>query len=151
MSPSYAAQYFPVLIQILIAVAVAGGMIGVSAVLGRRVRDRVKNSPYESGMKPVGSARERFSVKFYLVAMLFILFDIEAIFLYPWTVVYRDLVQLDLDHGLSGFLNGLFGFFEMVVFVVLVLCGFFYIWKKGVLNWAIEDKDEPVEEKQRAA
>ena len=64
-------------------------------------------------MKPVGNARESFTVKFYLVAMVFILFDIEAIFLYPWAVVYRDLVQLDLDHGLSGFLNGIFGFFEM--------------------------------------
>jgi NADH-quinone oxidoreductase subunit A len=151
MPPSYAAQYLPVLIQILIALAVAGGMIGASAVLGRRVKDRVKNSPYESGMKPVGSARERFSVKFYLVAMLFILFDIEAIFLYPWAVVYRDLVHLDVDHGLGGFLNGLFGFLEMLVFVFLVMCGFFYIWKKGVLNWAVEDKDEPEEEKKRAA
>lgn len=151
MPPIYADQYLPVLIQILIAIAVAGGMIGASAVLGHRVKDRVKDSPYESGMKPVGNARERFSVKFYLVAMLFILFDIEAIFLYPWTVVYRELVKVDLDHGLGGFINGLFGFFEMLVFVVLVLCGFFYIWKKGVLNWAVEDKDAPVEEKKRAA
>jgi NADH-quinone oxidoreductase subunit A len=151
MPPSYAAQFLPVLIQILIAAAVAGGMIGASAVLGHRVKDKIKNSAYESGMRPVGNARERFSVKFYLVAMLFILFDIEAIFLYPWTVVYRDLVKLDLDHGFSGFLNGLFGFFEMLVFVLLVLCGFFYIWKKGVLNWAVEDKDEPAEENKRAA
>lgn len=151
MPPYYAAQYFPALIQILIAIAVAGGMIGASAVLGHRVKDRVKNSAYESGMKPVGNARERFSVKFYLVAMLFILFDIEAIFLFPWAVVYRDLVHIDLDHGLGGFLNGLFGFFEMLAFVFLVLCGFFYIWKKGVLNWAMEDKDEPIEEKKRAA
>ena len=151
MPSSYAAQYSPVLVQILIAMAVAGGMIGVSALLGHRVKDRVKNSPYESGMNPVGSARERFSVKFYLVAMLFILFDIEAIFLFPWVVVYRDLVHLDFDHGVSGFLNGLFGFFEMLVFVVLVLCGFFYIWKKGVLNWALEEKDEPAEEEKRAA
>ena len=66
-------------------------MIGSSAVLGQRVKDAVKSSPYESGMKPVGNARERFSVKFYLVAMVFILFDIEAIFLYPWAVVYRQL------------------------------------------------------------
>lgn len=128
MPTTYAETYFPVLVQIVIALVVAGGMIGASAVLGRKVRDRVKDSPYESGMIPVGSARERFSVKYYLVAMLFILFDIEAIFLYPWAVVYRELK--------------LFGFTEMLVFIVLVLCGFFYIWKKGVLDWSTEDREE---------
>ena len=137
MPTSYAETYFPVLIQILIAMAVAGGMIGASAVLGRRVKDPVKSMPYESGMKPVGNARERFSVKFYLVAMVFILFDIEAIFLYPWAVIYRQL--------------GLFAFFEMLLFIVLVLCGFFYIWKKGVLNWSKEDRAQEAEEKRRAA
>jgi NADH-quinone oxidoreductase subunit A len=137
MPESFAAQYFPVLVQILIAIAVPTGMICVSSIVGRRVKDSVKDSPYESGMKPVGSARERFSVKFYLVAMVFILFDIEAIFLYPWVVVY---------HGL-----GLFGFFEMVLFILLVLCGFFYIWKKGVLDWSQETKDAPEQEKKRAA
>jgi NADH-quinone oxidoreductase subunit A len=85
--------------------------------------------PYESGMTPIGSARERFSVKFYLVAMVFILFDIEAIFLYPWAVVYRDLK--------------LFGFVEMFLFIVLVLSGFLYIWKKGVLNWSAEETAGP--------
>ena len=137
MPTSYAETYFPVLVQILIAIAVAGGMIGASAILGRRVRDTVKSTPYESGMKPVGNARERFSVKFYLVAMVFILFDIEAIFLYPWAVVYRQL--------------GLFAFFEMLLFIVLVLCGFFYVWKKGVLNWSVEDRGEQGREKKRAA
>jgi NADH-quinone oxidoreductase subunit A len=131
MPTTYADTWFPVLIQILIAIAVAGAMIGLSALLGRRVRDPIKSMPYESGMKPVGTARERFSVKFYLVAMVFILFDIEAIFLYPWAVIYRELK--------------LFAFFEMLLFIVLVLCGFFYIWKKGVLDWSID------EERQRAA
>ena len=137
MPTSYAQTYFPVLVQILIAIAVAGGMIGASAILGRRVRDAVKFSPYESGMKPVGNARERFSVKFYLVAIVFILFDIEAIFLYPWAVVYRELK--------------LFAFFEMLLFIVLVLCGFFYIWKKGVLNWSMDQEREQKREKPRAA
>lgn len=127
--PTYAEQYFPVLVQIFFAMAVAGGMIGASFVLGKKVRNQVKDSPYECGMTPVGSARERFSVKFYLVAMVFILFDIEAIFLYPWAVVYRDLGRGPMK---------LFGFFEMVVFIVLVLCGFFYIVKKGVLDWSAE-------------
>jgi NADH-quinone oxidoreductase subunit A len=126
MPASYAETWFPVLIQILIAIVVAAAMIGLSALLGRRVRDPVKSMPYESGMDPVGNARERFSVKFYLVAMVFILFDIEAIFLYPWAVIYRQLK--------------LFAFFEMLLFIVLVLCGFFYIWKKGVLNWSADEQ-----------
>jgi len=117
--------YFPVLTQVLIAFAVAAGLVGASFALGKKVRNRVKDTPYECGINPTGSARERFSVKFYLVAMVFILFDIEAIFLYPWAVVYRDLK--------------FFGFVEMFIFVVLVLCGFFYIWKKGVLNWSKEE------------
>lgn len=117
--------------------AVAGGMIGASAILGRRVNDPAKSSPYESGMKPVGSARERFSVKYYLVGMVFILFDMEAIFLYPWAVVYRELK--------------LFAFFEMLLFIVLVLCGFFYIVKKGVLDWSKEDREPTATETKRAA
>jgi NADH-quinone oxidoreductase subunit A len=125
MPNSLAQTYFPVLLQVLIAMAVAGGMIGVSWVLGKRVRNRIKDMPYESGIVPTGNARERFSVKFYLVGMLFILFDIEAIFLYPWVVVYRDLK--------------LFGFVEMFIFFVLIFSGFFYIWKKGALDWSGED------------
>src|ERR1700754_4437930 len=137
MPGSYPETWFPVLIQILIALAVAGAMIGLSALLGRRVKDAVKSSPYESGMQPVGNARGRFSVKFYLVAMVFILFDIEAIFLYPWAVVFRQLK--------------LFAFFEMLLFIALVLCGFFYIWKKGVLDWSSEDKQKLTSEAKRAA
>lgn len=121
--------YFPVLVQILFAAAVAAGLVGAGLLLGKRSNNPVKDSPYESGVVPVGSARERFSVKFYLVAMLFILFDIEAIFLYPWAVVYREL--------------GLFGFVEMLLFMVLVLCGFFFIWKKGALDWTLTPRRQP--------
>lgn len=137
MPTSYAETWFPVLIQILLAIAVAGGMIGASALVGRRLRDAIKSTPYESGMTPVGNAKERFSVKFYLVAMVFILFDIEAIFLYPWAVIYRELK--------------LFAFFEMLLFIVLVLCGFFYIWKKGVLDWSSEQRIREQQEMKRVA
>ena len=122
MPNSYTELYFPVLVQALLAMALAAGLLTVSFILGKRVRNRVKDMPYESGMIPTGDARRRFSVKFYLVAMLFILFDIEAIFLYPWVVVYRELK--------------LVAFVEMLVFVVLILSGFFYIWKKGALDWS---------------
>jgi NADH-quinone oxidoreductase subunit A len=136
MPTNYTELYFPVLLQVLVAIALAGGLVGASALLGHRVKNAVKNSPYESGMIPIGTARERFSVKFYLVAMVFILFDIEAIFLYPWAVVYREL-----NRDAKAFGVPLFGFLEMFVFVVLVLAGFFYIWKKGVLDWAAEEPD----------
>src|SRR6266849_3952586 len=116
MPTSYPELYFPVLLQVIIAMGVATLMLGISFVLGKRVRNPVKDMPYESGIVPTGDARHRFSVKFYLVGMLFILFDIEAIFLYPWAVVYRELSR-----------NGsLFGFYEMLTFVILILSGFFY-------------------------
>src|SRR3982750_788942 len=86
----YNEVYFPVLLQALIAMTIAGALLLISFLLGKKVRNRVKDMPYECGITPTGSARERLSVKFYLVAMVFILFDIEAIFLYPWVVVYRD-------------------------------------------------------------
>jgi NADH-quinone oxidoreductase subunit A len=124
MPTSYADTYFPVLVQIALAVVVAGALIAISFLVGQRVKDKVKDSPYECGIAPTGSARERFSVKFYLVAIVFILFDIEAVFLYPWAVVYRELKM--------------FAFVEMLLFVILILAGFFYIWKKGALDWAIE-------------
>ena len=123
MPQTYPEIYFPLLVQILIAAGLATVLIGASTLLGKRARSPLKDTPYESGMAPVGSARERFSVKFYLVGMIFILFDIEAVFLYPWAVVYRQL--------------GIFGFFEMLIFVLLVLVGFFYVWKKGALDWSL--------------
>jgi NADH-quinone oxidoreductase subunit A len=128
MPASYPEMYFPVLLQVVIAMAIAALMLGLSSILGKRVRNRVKDMPYESGIVPTGDARHRFSVKFYLVGMLFILLDIEAIFLYPWAVVYRELKM--------------FAFVEMLVFIVLILCGFFYIWKKGALDWSYSDHDE---------
>jgi NADH-quinone oxidoreductase subunit A len=122
MPTSYSDTYFPVLVQIALAVLVATALVALSYFVGKRVKDPVKDSPYECGMAPTGSARERFSVKFYLVAIVFILFDIEAVFLYPWAVVYRELKM--------------FAFVEMLLFVVLILSGFFYVWKKGALDWS---------------
>jgi NADH-quinone oxidoreductase subunit A len=121
MPDNYFARYLPLLIHLLLAVALAGIIVLLSWFIGYRRPTRAKLSPYECGMTPVGNARERFSVKFYLVAMLFILFDVEAIFLYPWAVILRDLKM--------------FGFLEMMVYVGIVLVGLFYIWKKGALDW----------------
>jgi NADH-quinone oxidoreductase subunit A len=124
MPTSYIETYFPVLVQMHIAVLLGAALAGIAFIIGRRVKNRVKETAYECGITPLGNAKERFSVKFYLVAMLFILFDIEAIFLYPWAVVYRDLK--------------LFGFVEMLLFIALVISGFYYIYKKGVLDWGAQ-------------
>jgi NADH-quinone oxidoreductase subunit A len=124
----------PVLMQLLVAAGIAAGMIILSAILGFRKYSKMKMQAYECGMTPTGDAQHRFSVKFYLVAMLFILFDVEVIFLVPWAVVYKDLLRL------PG--AGLFGFWEMMVYMALVLVGFIYIWKKGVLDWNVDEEKE---------
>jgi NADH-quinone oxidoreductase subunit A len=125
MPDNYFARYLPLLIHMLIALGIAAGMIILSTILGKRRASRAKFQQYECGITPTGDAAQRFSVRFYLVAMLFILFDVEAIFLYPWAVIFRDLTAK----------YGMFGFWEMVVYIGIVLVGFFYIWKKGVLDW----------------
>jgi NADH-quinone oxidoreductase subunit A len=122
MPDNYFARYLPLLIQVGIALILAGGIVVLSTLLGKHRFNRAKMSPYECGMTPVGNARERFSVKFYLVAMLFILFDVEAVFLYPWAVVFRELKM--------------FGFWEMLVYIGIVMVGLFYVWNKGVLDWS---------------
>jgi NADH-quinone oxidoreductase subunit A len=136
MPDNYLARYLPLLIQFLLAAAIAAGMVTLSWLLGKHKPSPVKNMAYECGMDPIGDARQRFSVKFYLVAMLFILFDVEAIFLYPWAVIFRELKM--------------FGFWEMLVYVLVVLGGFFYVWKKGVLDWSKPDTDQIVALPDRA-
>src|SRR5215831_13981046 len=115
-------SYLPILIQVLVASVVAGAILIVSALVGVRRPSREKLSPYECGIAPVGDARERFSVSFYLIGMLFILFDVEAVFLYPWAVVYKSLKW--------------FGFIEMFLFIAILLAGYLYLWKKGALDWS---------------
>ena len=123
-----------ILILVLVSVGMSVGMVLASRYVGRRIKYPAKFTPYESGMEPKGTARERFSVKFYLVAILFILFDIEVIFLYPWAVRFSHL--------------GLFGFVEMVIFLGILLVGYFYIIGTGALDWdefnlmAGEEKNE---------
>jgi NADH-quinone oxidoreductase subunit A len=114
-------EYVPVLLFLLVAIGFAGGTIGLSSIIVPRRRNSIKNSAYECGVEPVGDARERFSVKFYLVAVLFILFDIEAVFLYPWAVAFRQL--------------GLYGLIEMALFIVILFVGYVYLLKKRALEW----------------
>jgi len=128
MPDNYFARYLPLLIHFLLAGAVAGAIVLLSWLIGQRKPTRAKLSPYECGMTPVGDARERFSVKFYMVAMLFILFDVEAVFLYPWAIILKDLKAMG---------QAMFGVVEMFVYIGIVLVGFWYIWKKGVLDWGL--------------
>jgi NADH-quinone oxidoreductase subunit A len=133
MKNPYIWQYIPLLIQILAATGLGLGMIVGSRFIGRHRNSKIKLSMYECGIEPVGDARGRFSVRFYMVAMLFILFDVEVVFMMPWAVIYRQLPQL------TG--NRFFGFWEMVVYLAFVAVGLYYIIKKGILDWS-EDKGD---------
>ncbi len=114
-------NYIPILILLLISTALALIVIAMSFLMGPRRPSGRKASPYESGMMPIGQAMRRFPAKFYLIAVLFILFDIEVIFLYPWAIVFRKLK--------------VFGLIEMAIFIIILLVGYVYVWKRGALEW----------------
>ena len=114
-------QYAGVLILLVLAVGTTVGMITAATILGPKIKFPDKMEPFECGKSPLVSPRQRFSVKFYLTAVLFILFDIEAVFLYPWAALFRQL--------------GWFGLVEMLLFIAVLGIGLLYVWKKGALNW----------------
>ncbi len=119
--------FLPVLIMLIIAVVIGGVILGLNWVLGRHQRNPSKLAPYESGVPLLDQNRKRINVRFYQIAMLFILFDIEAAFLYPWAVIYRDVAR-----GPSG----MFLFGEMLLFIVLLAVGYVYVWKKKAFDWS---------------
>lgn len=119
-------DYLPILLVFVVAAGFAVTNIFISQLVGQRKSTRTKLMPYECGKDPVGSARERFSVKFYLIAMIFILFDIEVIFLVPWAVVFKVLQEQGL---------GTLAYVEMMLFVLLLLAGYVYVLKKGLFDW----------------
>ena len=114
-------EYIGILVTISLAAIIALLVVGLSYVLGNRTREKVKMSPYECGMVTVGPTRRRITIRYYIVAMLFLVFDLEILFLYPWAVITKRL--------------GLFGFMEMIVFVAILFIGYLYVWKKGALEW----------------
>ena len=113
--------FFPIFVLMGLVGGAAAAFAILSVILGRKTKSAVKDAPYESGMVPVGDTRERFSIKFYMVAILFIVFDIEVIFLYPWAVIYNELA--------------LFGLIEMVVFIAILLVAYIYVLRAGALKW----------------
>jgi NADH-quinone oxidoreductase subunit A len=117
-------QYLPILILLIIAVIFSVGLIVATHIVNPRIKNTMKQTVYESGLTPQMDARLRFPIRFYIVAMMFILFDVEVIFLYPWAVVYKKF--------LSG---GLFIFWEMIVFLGILFVGYLYLWKRGGFTW----------------
>jgi len=114
-------EYIPIFIMMFIAGLSAVILVGASHILGDRIEKKAKLSPYECGMQTIGPTRRRITIRYYIVAMLFLIFDIEILFLYPWAVVTKSLK--------------LFGFVEMLVFVSILFIGYVYVWKKGALEW----------------
>lgn len=114
--------YIPIVIFFLIAVLLPVVLLAASRLVQRRVYEREKLLPYECGVDPIGDARDRFSVRFYIVAMLFLIFDVETIFLFPWAVIYDRLA--------------VFGLVEMLLFIGILVVGYYYAWRKGALEWA---------------
>ena len=117
------ADYLPILIFALVAITLSAIAVLVPALLGPKRPDRVKLAPYESGKLPIGPARRRFSIQYYLYAVLFLLFDVEVVFLFPWATVFQELAPLWL------------ALLEAAIFVLILVLGLVYVWKKGALEW----------------
>src|ERR1700677_3268840 len=124
----YIWNYLPLVLQILVALGLAVGMVCASFFIGKHKNSRTKAGTYECGTDPIGDARGRVPVRFYMVALLFILFDFEGFFMLPWAVIFRRLP------GITG--SRMFGFWEMLVYLGFVAVGLFYVWKKGILTWS---------------
>src|SRR5262245_27269336 len=116
------ANYIPIVLLLIIAMAFPLVALGVASFIRRSVFEKEKLMPYECGVNPTGDARDRYSVRYYMIAMLFLVFDVETIFLFPWAVIYDKLA--------------LFGLIEMLVFLGILIVGYYYAWKKGALEWA---------------
>jgi NADH-quinone oxidoreductase subunit A len=121
MNSNYLDNYGPLLLMFILAAGLSGALVVVSALVGRHKRSREKDQAYECGISPTGDARAPITVQFYMVGLVFILFDIEAIFLYPWALVYGELK--------------VFGFVEMLLYIIILLVGYIFLWKKGALDW----------------
>ena len=115
-------DYLPIFIMLVLSMGFVGLTLGLSWLLSPRHPDRIKDASYECGVDPIGDARLRHSIRFYVVAMLFIIFDLETVFLYPWAITFRKL--------------GLFGLIEMLIFLAILMVGYVYVWRRGALNWS---------------
>jgi NADH-quinone oxidoreductase subunit A len=128
-------EFTPVFLFLLVAIGIAASMLIASAVFGPRKRTRVKQMPYESGMNPFGDARQRFDVRYYLIAIVFLLFDVELLFLYPWAVAQWSAASADPSGAGIPMVFRSLVFWEILVFIGLLAAAYAYAWKKGVFEW----------------
>ena len=133
-------DYAPILVMFIVAFGFAASQILVTQLVGPRKRTAVKLMPYECGKDPVGSARDRFSIKFYTVAVIFLLFDIEVLFMIPFAVAFKTLLAAQKVSGTVMF--GTIAFLEILVFIATLIVGYIYVWKKGTFDWGVQARAE---------
>lgn len=136
-------EYAPIGIMFLVAIGFATSQLLVTQLIGPRKRTATKLMPYECGKDPIGSARDRYSIKFYTVAVIFLLFDIEVLFIIPFAVAFKSLLA---QERVSGVAFGTIAFLEILVFVATLVVGYIYVWKKGTFDWGLQARAEAREE-----
>ena len=136
-------DYVPIGIMFLVAAGFGASQLLVTQLIGPRKRTATKLMPYESGKDPVGSARDKYSIKFYIVAVVFLLFDIEVLFIIPFAVAFKSLLA---EEKLSGIAFGTIAFVEIMIFIATLVVGYIYVWKKGVFDWGVQARAEAREE-----
>jgi NADH-quinone oxidoreductase subunit A len=141
-------DYAPIAIMFLVAIGFAISQLLVTQLIGPRKRTATKLMPYECGKDPIGSARDRYSIKFYTVAVVFLLFDIEVLFIIPFAVAFKGLLE---QEKLSGIAFGTIAFVEILVFLATLVIGYIYVWKKGTFDWGRQARAESREEAKQMA
>lgn len=136
-------EYAPIAIMFLVAIGFAASQLLVTQLIGPRKRTATKLMPYECGKDPIGSARDRYSIKFYTVAVIFLLFDIEVLFIIPFAVAFKSLLE---DQKISGIAFGTIAFLEILAFILTLVVGYIYVWKKGTFDWGLQARAEAREE-----
>lgn len=148
MSEFNAFDYVPIAIMFMVAAGFGVSQLLVTQLIGPRKRTATKLMPYECGKDPVGSARDRFSIKFYTVAVIFLLFDIEVLFIIPFAVAFKDLIAAEAS---SGVYYGTIAFIEIMIFLSTLVVAYIYVWKKGTFDWGIQARAEAREEAKALA
>ncbi|PYT02009.1 MAG: NADH-quinone oxidoreductase subunit A [Acidobacteria bacterium] len=141
-------EYAPIAIMFLVAMGFAVSQLLVTQLIGPRKRTATKLMPYECGKDPIGGARDRFSIKFYTVAVIFLLFDIEVLFIIPFAVAFKSLLA---EEKVSGIAFGTIAFVEILAFVATLVVGYIYVWKKGTFDWGLQARAEAREEAKQMA
>lgn len=141
-------DYVPIAIMFLVAAGFGVSQLLVTQLIGPRKRTAIKLMPYECGKDPVGSARDKYSIKFYIVAVIFLLFDIEVLFIIPFAVAFKSLLA---EEKISGIAFGTIAFIEIITFIATLVVGYIYVWKKGVFDWGLQARAEAREEAKAMA